>query len=160
MTNAISREMTSHLHCASCGRSNGAGPNGVKTFTFEGHEWCTYCAAIVQTVKGATYILKPSPGLMVKGPENDPLDAWEDCYLKKPKKRILVKMAKAEIQRAWKLWEGDKTSDLSMFSFFGWLSRHRPYFLTFRSRGDPWQTVHSWLIQYEGKKRRKSMDAD
>ena len=92
---------------------------------------------------------------MYEGAEDDPINAWEDCYHKEPKKRIPVKKAKAEIQRAWELWEGDKADDLSMFMFFGWLERYRPYFLTFSSNGGPWQTVHSWLIQYEGQKRRK-----
>jgi hypothetical protein len=93
---------------------------------------------------------------MYDAAEDDPLTAWEDCYEKKPKKRILVRKAKAEIQRAWGLWEEDKSSEISMLAFYGWLTRYRPYFLTFRVKGDPWQTVHSWLIQYEWKKKRES----
>lgn len=146
--------MTANLYCASCGRTDGAGVNGVKTITHEGVKWCTSCAAIGRTPEGINYVSIPSPGRMYEGAEDDPLNAWEDCYSKKPKKRILAKKAKAEIQRAWGLWEGDKSSDLSMLIFFGWLSRHRPYFLTFRGEGDPWQTVHGWLNQYERKNRR------
>jgi hypothetical protein len=67
----------------------------------------------------------------------------------KPRSRIKVSDAKSEIQRAWTLWDGDKKSDVAMFIFFVWLQRHRPYFLTFRTRGDPWQRVHSWLLQHE-----------
>ena len=160
MSDITRGNMTSNLHCASCGRADNAGPNGVKTITYKEVKWCTSCAAIEQTVEGATYVSMPSPGRMYEGAVDDPLNAWEDCYEKKPKKRILVKKAKAEIQRAWELWEGDKASDLLMFTFFGWLSRHRPYFLTFRSNGDPWQTVHSWLIQYEGQKKRESKNKD
>jgi hypothetical protein len=78
-----------------------------------------------------------------------PLDAWLDCYETNPKKRIRKDHAKGEIQRAWALWDGDKTTGQPMFLFFLWLARNRPYFLTFRATGDPWQTVHSWLIQYE-----------
>lgn len=152
--------MTSSLHCASCGRTDNAGENGVKTITYQGVEWCTSCAAIEQTVKGAIYVSMPSPGRMYDGLEDGPLNAWEDCYSKKPKKRMLVKKAKAEIQRAWELWEGNKSSNLSMFTFFGWLSRYRPYFLTFRGKGDLWQTVHSWLIQYEGQKNEKSKNGE
>jgi hypothetical protein len=84
----------------------------------------------------------------------DPLVAWGDCYSMKPKKRILVERAKAEIQRAWALWDGDKSSKASMLVFYGWLWRFRPYFLTFRGGGDPWQTVHSWLLQYEDGRQR------
>jgi hypothetical protein len=142
----------SNLHCASCGRPKTFGPDGVETVPFLGQEWCTKCAAIREYSDGAKYVLQPSPGLMVESTTDDPLVAWQDCYSMKPKKRILVKEAKAEIQRAWERWEGRKESDHAMFLFFGWLSRHRPYFLTFRVRGDPWQTVHSWLIQYEHKR--------
>lgn len=143
--------MNQKLYCASCGRTDSEG-----SITFKGVKWCTSCAAIEQTQNGKIYVLMPSPGRMYEGSEDDPLNAWEDCFEKKPKKRILVKKAKSEIQRAWELWEGDKTSDLSMFTFFGWLTRYRPYFLTYRGRGDPWQTVHCWLIQHEGKKKRES----
>jgi len=95
---------------------------------------------------------------MYEEAKDDPIDAWEDCFHKVPKKRIPVKKAKAEIQRAWELWEEDKSGDLSMFVFFGWLTRYRPYFLTFRGKGSQWQTVHSWLIQHEGKNKRGNSD--
>ena len=143
------------LYCASCGRVNRKGENCVTTFTYRGATWCESCAAIGQTPDGTKYVSMPSPGRMYEGVNNDPIDAWIDCYQYKPKKRILVKKAKLEIQRAWCLWEGDKSNDISMFLFFGWLKKHRPYFLTFRGKGDPWQTVHSWLLQYEGQKRRE-----
>jgi hypothetical protein len=146
--------MISKLHCAACGRYDEEGSSGVKTITYQRHKWCTSCADIAQTENGTAYVLMTSPGQMVEGSENDQLAAWNDCYSKKIKKRILVKKAKTEIQRAWEIWEGDKTSDHSMFFFFGWLSKFRPYFLTFRSKDDSWQRVHSWLIQYEGQKRK------
>lgn len=144
--------MKSKLHCPSCGRFDGNSQNCVKTFDYQGNKWCTSCATIKHTSEGS-FISPPSPGLMIEGKENDPLAAWWDCYLMQPKKRILIKKAKEEIQRAWKLWDGDKADDNSMFFFFGWLSRFRPYFLTFRSKGDPWQTVHCWLIQFERNTR-------
>jgi hypothetical protein len=84
---------------------------------------------------------------MSEGPATDPLHAWEDCYVMTPKRRIKVHEAKREIQRAWVMWDGDKSASQSMLMFFGWLSRHRPYFLTFRCSEDHWQRVHSWLIQ-------------
>lgn len=31
--------------------------------------------------------------------------------------------------------------------FFGYLQRERPHLLAFSSKGDPWQTVHGWLLQ-------------
>ncbi len=148
--------MTPDLHCASCSRSDNASSDGVETVTYQGQKWCTFCAAIGRTADGIAYVSQPSPGRMTEGSTTDPLVAWEDCYSKTPKKRILVKRAKAEIQRAWENWEEDKTGDPSMLHFFGWLLRFRPYFLTFRSKGSPWQTVHSWLIQYEGHKKRNS----
>ena len=137
------------LYCMSCGRSDKAGADGVETVSYVGGQWCKLCAAVGMTSGGSAYVSQPSPGRMTETPLNDPLDAWEDCYSMTPKKRILVARAKAEIQREWALWNGDKGNPASMLLFFGWLRRHRPYFLTFRGKGDPWQTVHSWLIQYE-----------
>lgn len=143
------------LRCASCGRTDGEDSNGVKTITYQGVVWCTSCADIKQTAKGAIYISMPSPGRMYEGNEDDPISAWEDCYTKQVKKRILVEKAEAEIQRAWERWEGEKADGNSMFGFFCWLTRYRPYFLTFRCSGDPWQTVHAWLIRYERETPRR-----
>ncbi len=142
------------LRCASCGRIEGNGPNAGEVVSYLGMKWCASCAAVGQTTQGNKFVSIPSPGRMYETDKDDPLAAWVDCYETKPKKRILVKKAKTEIQRAWELWEGDKTSSEAMFMFFRWLQRHRPYFLTFRSKGDPWQKVHSWLIQYEGQRKR------
>ncbi len=139
---------TSNLHCLSCGRSAGTGPKGVDTVLYLGIEWCALCARIVQP-SGEACVLQPSPGRMVKGSTIDPLDIWTDCYDIKPKRRIKVDEARREIQRAWTMWNGDKDTSASMFIFFGWLRRFRPYFLTFRSSGDPWQRVHCWLLQCE-----------
>jgi hypothetical protein len=97
--------MASNLHCASCGRTDIGGTNFLKTITYQGVKWCTSCAAIKQTAKGETYISAPSPGRVYEGLKDDPLSAWEDCYTKKPKKRILVKKAKTEIQKAWEGWD-------------------------------------------------------
>lgn len=140
--------MNTTLHCASCGRSEGSGPDGVETVSYLAQKWCTSCAAIGYT-GGRAYVEQPSPGQMMEGSTDDPLVAWEDCYSKVPKKRILKTKAKSEIQRAWVIWDGDKSNNLSMFTFFAWLTKFRPYFLTFRGHGDPWQTVHSWLLQHE-----------
>lgn len=144
------------LYCASCRRTNNGNPDGVDSVKYQGVEWCASCADIRKTADGLTYVLMPNLGRMYEAAEDDPLTAWEDCYEKIPKKRILVGKAKAEIQRTWDLWEEDKSSNISMFAFFGWLTRYRPYFLTFRGRGDPWQKVHSWLIQHEEKKKQGS----
>ena len=138
-----------NLHWRSCGRSAGLGPNGVDTVLYLGQEWCPRCAGIVRTSSRRTCVQQPSPGRMGEGPTIDPLNAWIDCYEMKPKKRIKVDVARREIQRAWAIWNGDKDASESMFMFFGWLQRFRPYFLTFRSSGDPWQRVHSWLLQCE-----------
>lgn len=140
----------SSLCCASCGRFGRMGPDGILTITYQGKKWCASCSAIRTTTSGATYVSQPSPGEMLEEVV-DPLIAWQDCYSMTPKKRILVRRAKAEIQRAWTLWSGDKSNNESMFMFYGWLSRFRPYFLTFRAKGDPWQTVHSWLLQIRPK---------
>ncbi|SAL06090.1 hypothetical protein AWB67_06821 [Caballeronia terrestris] len=84
---------------------------------------------------------------------DDPLAAWMDCYCMKPKKRIKKRDAKDEIQRAWAKWDGDKTGPQLLF--YTWLQRQRPYFLTFteRGNGDQWQTVKSWIDQYEQQAR-------
>lgn len=142
-------QLARKLHCASCGRPNNRGPNDVNPIPYEGQLWCSWCAKISQTAMGSKYVALPSPGLMVEDLEDDPLVAWQDCYSMEPKKRILQKDAESEIRRAWAMWDGDKTVRNSMFVFFGWLKRHRPYFLTFRGKGDPWRMVHSWLIQHE-----------
>ena len=85
---------------------------------------------------------------MYEGTADDALAAWQDCYSMAPKHRIKKEQAKAEIQRAWTMWDGDKSSlEKAMLSFFLWAEKFRPYFLTFRCKGDPWQTVHSWLLQ-------------
>ena len=92
------------LRCASCGRIDSGGSNGVETITYRGIVWCTSCADVKQTKEGV-FVSTPSPGRMYEGSEDDPINAWEDCYSKKVKKRILVNKAKAEIQRAWERWE-------------------------------------------------------
>ena len=135
-------------YCAACGRSNDDPANN-EPIVFNGIQWCSYCAKIKTTDSGLQFILPSSPGRIIEVNKDDPLEAWIDCFEMKPKKRILVKNAKTEIQRTWELWEGDKTKEIAQFKFFGWLNRHRPYLLTFRCKGDPWQKVHSWLIQYE-----------
>jgi hypothetical protein len=84
---------------------------------------------------------------MIKGSSFDELNSWRDCFGEEPKRGIKKSVAKEEIQRSWNTWEGDKEGAMAMFSFFLWLQRHRPYFLTFREKYDPWQTVHSWLLQ-------------
>ena len=153
MSESNESKATSNLLCPSCGRSAESGPNGVDTVLYLEQEWCARCARTVRTSSGDVCILQLSPGRMVKGPTVDPLDAWIDCYEMKPKRRIKVDEARCEIQRAWARWNGDKDASESMFMFFGWLQRFRPYFLTFRSHGDPWQRVHGWLLQYERASR-------
>lgn len=93
---------------------------------------------------------------MVEGPTTDLLDPWMDCYTMTPKRRIKVDEAKREVQRAWAMWDGEKSAGQAMMMFFAWLQRHRPYFLTFRSKGDRWQRVKSWLIQWEQNSRQRT----
>ncbi len=158
MSEANESKPTRILHCASCGRSAGTGPNGVDTVVCLEQEWCARCARIGQTSSGLVYVNQPSPGRMYEDPIVDPLDAWIDCYGMKPKRRIKVDEARPEIQCAWAMWDGDKDASGAMLMFFGWLRRFRPYFLTFRnvrSSGDPWQRVHSWLRQYERANRQR-----
>jgi len=145
--------MKSRLYCSSCNRKEGTGTNDVETIAFQDAKWCSSCADIKKLNGGETYVSMPSPGRMTNG-EYNILTTWQDCYSMKPKKKILKKQAKNEITRAWDLWEEDKTQDLSMFFFFGWLTKYRPYFLTFRDTGSQWQTVHSWLIRHEGLKNK------
>ena len=136
------------LYCASCGRAKGNGPDEVATIMFLDIEWCGRCAR--QSPHHPSVVEQPSPGRMCSSPPNNPIDAYYDCFVMKPKKRILVADAKYEVQRAYSLWDGDKSKEIAKFLFFGWLRQHRPYFLTFRHRGsDRWQIVNCWLIQYE-----------
>lgn len=141
------------FHCPSCGRSAGMEPNGVETVLYQGREWCTRCARVGRIPNGGAYVRQPSPGCMVEGPTNDPVAALFDCYDMRPKGRIKIREAEREIQRAWVMWNGDKESREAMHKFFAWLGRYRPYFLTFRTKYDPWQRVHSWLIQFERANR-------
>lgn len=41
---------------------------------------------------------------MVASEDQDPLAAWQDCYAITPKKRILGKQARTEIQQACENW--------------------------------------------------------
>ncbi len=135
-------------YCASCGRSE-TGPDGADPVPDRGQLWCRRCADVRKTDSGNLYVAQPSPGELVDA-KDDPFAAWRDCYSQKPKKRIRAKNAKAEIQRAWRLWDGDKTATNCMSDFYGWLCRYRPYFLTFRDkRGDPYQWVRQW-VEREG----------
>lgn len=145
----MNRNLNEERHCVSCGRSNVEGPECANPFDYLDQQWCSYCAAISKTDTGHRFVNIPSPGQMTVGPYDNPLRAWQDCYEMKPKKRILIRNAKTEIQRAWSNWSGDKGSDQAMFLFFSWLGQHRPYFLTFRCSNDRWQRVHNWLIQFE-----------
>lgn len=147
--------MKKMLYCASCRRSDKKGPNSAETIEDHSVLWCASCANVLQTKSGAKGVALPSPGRMYESLEEDPLAAWEDCYIKKIKKRILIKKAKDEIQRAWELWEENKNRNEAKFLFYCWLTRFRPYFLTFRCKGDPWQTVHGWLNQYENNKQKR-----
>jgi hypothetical protein len=146
--------MDFNLYCASCGRKEGSGSDDVKPVLYLDQMWCTSCAAIRYTAGGSAYVEQPSPGQMWHGPISDSLAAWEDCFLKTPKKRIIKEKAKAEIQKAWENWDGDKSREVNMMVFFNWLRKFRPYFLTFRCSGDPWQTIQCWLIQYEREKNK------
>ena len=113
-----------------------------------------HCARIVTTDR-YTYVALPSPGRMSPQALTNPLDAWIDCFEMTPKHRIKVADARREIWRAWEAWEGDKGAQEAMFVFFGWLERYQPFFLTFRCKGDPWQRVHSWLLQYERERTKR-----
>ena len=141
------------LRCISCNRTAGTGQNRVDTFSQDGVTWCARCANIAEIPPGSLCVLQPSPGRMTETETISVLDRLRDCYILTPKRRIKKADAKEEIQRAWDMWEGDKSSVEPMFLFFFWLRQFRPYFLTFRDQGDPWQTVHSWLIQHEDRKK-------
>ena len=61
--------------------------------------------------------------------------------------------AKKLIVAEWDAWapknvppDRDATGTHAL-AFFGYLGRERSYLLAFRSSGDPWQTVHGWLLQ-------------
>ena len=142
------------LQCPSCGRRGDTGPNAAETVTGHGGEWCRNCAVLITTSDGSLDVDPTGPGAMSKSAVVDPIDAFRDCYKMEPKKRIRVSVAKVEVQRAWDLWDGDKDSSASKSIFYGWLQRHRPYFLTFRSSTDHelWQKVNGWLTQHEAHK--------
>jgi hypothetical protein len=146
--------MSATLHCASFGRLDKPHPEGAKPVCVNGQGWCSWCAAIHRTQSGHTYVETPGPGCMTDGTDDDPLSTWKDCYVMKPIKRIRKDAAKTEINGRGPCGTATRPvgSPCSSFSFG---SRDtRPYFLTFRVIGDPWQTIHSWLIQYEDGQRK------
>ena len=147
------------LHCASCFRSEGLKHDCVETASYREQKWCVSCANIIY-IDGRAHVLQPSPGQMVDGSTDDPLVAWNDCFLKAPKKRILKRKAMEEIHREWAVWDGGKEDSLSQIKFYLWLERFRPYFLTFRSSCDRWQTVNVWLLQYVRKAKRLGVGTD
>lgn len=140
--------MTNALYCASCGRNTNQGPDQIEPVLHLGLSWCPLCAS-VGIIDGQRFVNQPSPGQLYESPPANPLDAWQDCYEFRPKKRIRVAQAKCEIQRAWKTWSGADRSDAKMYEFYWWAYRHHPFFLTFRCKHDRWQQVHSWLLEFE-----------
>jgi hypothetical protein len=147
--------VSNKLHCAACGRTAGTGPDEVQPVLYLEMGWCPKCARIGRSAKGLVWVDQPSPGHMIGGPIDDVLEAWRDCYVTIPKRRIKVADAKREVQRAWRLWDGEKEGGVAMLMFFAWLQRHRPYFLTFRYNGDRWQRVHSWLLQSDAARTKR-----
>ena len=60
--------------------------------------------------------------------------------------------ARGKIIRAWRTWDGEKSkppTDKQMLMFYEWLRQNQPEMLEFRRRGDLWQTVHAWLLEYQ-----------
>lgn len=137
------------LHCPSCGRTSEPGTNYTEALHDHDSAWCSYCAHIIQHDNGKRYVVPSGPGRMFEGTTLDVLAPWRDCFVMTPKRRILTKNAKSEIQRAWRNRDGDKRHHEAMFCFYCWLTRHRPYFLTFRCNSDRWQTIHCWLREAE-----------
>lgn len=137
------------LYCLACGRRKGPGSNEVETVHYLETEWCAQCAKVKRIPGYPIVVSQPSPGRMSEDPTPHPIDVWVDCFEMKPKGRIKVADAKVAIAHSWRSWSGDKSTREAMLLFFAWLKRHHPYLLTFRKRGDPWQHVHSWLLQAE-----------
>ena len=48
------------------------------------------------------------------------------------------------------LTSGKKPTGTDALIFFTYLQKECPHLLTFRTSGDPWQTVHGWLLR-EGR---------
>jgi hypothetical protein len=60
--------------------------------------------------------------------------------------------ARREVFREWHPWAAINVkrtppSGMDGLMFFSDLQRHKPHLLTFRDRGDKWQTVHGWLLR-------------
>jgi len=153
---ADAKTASNDAFCPSCGRSSEPGPNAVEVIKDGNGKWCARCARVEQGPDGKQYVVQPSPGRMAEASISDPLDAWIDCYEMTPKRRISASAARIEIQRAWSIWDGDKSALQAMPTFFEWLQRNRPCFLTFESEGDRRQRVHGWLKQHETLKRSNS----
>ena len=59
--------------------------------------------------------------------------------------------AKSKIIEEWRKQSQNRRTENDMFSFFGELSSNMPELLCFKSGSDPWQNIHSWLIEDERK---------
>ena len=145
----IQSEPNDVLYCRSCFRAEGNGPDQVEPVRCLDIYWCPRCARVGHTASGIAFVGHPSPGRMYPGESSDPLDAFDDCFQRNPKWRIRVDQARDEIRRAWSMWDGDRSESGSKVFFFGWLRKHRPYFLTFQCGGDQWQKVQSWLSEHQ-----------
>jgi hypothetical protein len=58
--------------------------------------------------------------------------------------------AQAAIIAEWDRWAARNPNDAKVMSgmlFFVYLQEERPMLLDFRSNGDKWQDVHSWLLR-------------
>ena len=68
---------------------------------------------------------------------------------------MLQKEAKALILKEWEKQPFNKRSDDDMFFFFCKIQSTKPSLVIFKTKGDPWQTVHCWLIEAERKRNKK-----
>ena len=67
-----------------------------------------------------------------------------------------IEDVKLSVIREWDAWAAanlrpdEEASGTHGLAFFYYLTSERPDLLKFKTRGDPWQTIHGWLLQ-EGK---------
>lgn len=137
--------MTDRLICPSCGRVEGDGPGEIIPFDFQDRRWCPFCTHFGTSYDGLKFVKHPSPGALIEKKYDSIFNSIQDCFVLKPKKRILKKNARLEILRLWSERVCNKQNHAQKMIFYNWLNCNRPYLLTFRCNFDRWQQVQAWL---------------
>ena len=65
--------------------------------------------------------------------------------------------AEAEVSRRWNKLPPEEHTEHHMFNFWTELWQEHPDIFQWDEMGDPWQTVHCWLLEEEARKRGEEL---